>query len=564
MSSSPADPTRQRALKNRYRRILKFAALVLLESWWYELVLPKFGLSRFVARGRLARLSRHARDFRNLAADLGGLMIKVGQFLSSRLDVLPRELTRELENLQDEVAPEPEQAIRERIEVELGLPLSSAFAKFDIEPIAAASLGQVHRATLSPKLAELWGLQQVVVKVLRPGIEDIVDVDLAALRRIGGWLSRIRLVSRRADAPALVEEFAATTLEEIDYLNEAKNLGRFRDNFAGDDFVTTPHVVWDRSTRRVLTLEDVSNIKVNDVDGLIAAGIDPNSVAAELARVTFQQIFVHGFFHADPHPGNVFVKPISGEEGPGFSLTFIDFGMMGAVSDAQRQDLQRFIFAVATRDARGWVLAVQKMKLLLPSADTVQLEQAVQALFDRFAGVGVAEIVSTDPREFRDLAIQFSDLIRTLPFQIPENFLLLARSISIISGVTSSLNRDFNMWDALDPFARSLLQGGSKSPARAIGRELLDLFNTAIRLPKRVENLSLRLERGEVSIRNPELERRIRRVERGQGSQLWAVFAGVLFLGGVLLRVNQDALGNALMALAGVPAIWALFSRRLP
>ena len=564
MSSSPADPTRQRALKNRYRRILKFAALVLLESWWYELVLPKFGLRRFVARGRLARLSRHARDFRNLAADLGGLMIKVGQFLSSRLDVLPRELTRELENLQDEVAPEPELAIRVRIEEELGLPLSSAFAKFDIEPIAAASLGQVHRATLSPKLAELWGLQQVVVKVLRPGIEDIVDVDLAALRRIGGWLSRIRLVSRRADAPALVEEFAATTLEEIDYLNEAKNLGRFRDNFAGDDFVTTPHVVWDRSTRRVLTLEDVSNIKVNDVDGLIAAGIDPNSVAAELARVTFQQIFVHGFFHADPHPGNVFVKPISGEEGPGFSLTFIDFGMMGAVSDAQRQDLQRFIFAVATRDARGWVLAVQKMKLLLPSADTVQLEQAVQALFDRFAGVGVAEIVSTDPREFRDLAIQFSDLIRTLPFQIPENFLLLARSISIISGVTSSLNRDFNMWDALDPFARSLLQGGSKSPARAIGRELLDLFNTAIRLPKRVENLSLRLERGEVSIRNPELERRIRRVERGQGSQLWAVFAGVLFLGGVLLRVNQDALGNALMALAGVPAIWALFSRRLP
>jgi predicted unusual protein kinase regulating ubiquinone biosynthesis (AarF/ABC1/UbiB family) len=564
MSSSPADPTRQRALKNRYRRILKFAALVLLESWWYELVLPKFGLRRFVARGRLARLTRHARDFRNLAADLGGLMIKVGQFLSSRLDVLPRDITRELENLQDEVAPEPELAIRVRIEEELSLPLSAAFAKFEVAPIAAASLGQVHGATLSPKLAELWGLEQVVVKVLRPGIEDIVDVDLAALRRIGGWLSRIRLVSRRADAPALVEEFAATTLEEIDYLNEAKNLGRFRENFAGDDFVTTPHVVWDRSTRRVLTLEDVSNIKVNDVDGLIAAGIDPNAVAAELARVTFQQIFVHGFFHADPHPGNVFVKPIPGDDETGFSLTFIDFGMMGAVSDAQRQDLQRFIFAVATRDARGWVLAVQKMKLLLPSADTVQLELAVQALFDRFAGVGVAEIVSTDPREFRDLAIQFSDLIRTLPFQIPENFLLLARSISIISGVTSSLNRDFNMWDALDPFARSLLQGGSKSPARAIGRELLDLINTAIRLPKRVENLSLRLERGEVSIRNPELERRIRRVERGQSSQLWAVFAGVLFLGGVLLRANQDAFGNTLMFFAAVPAIWALVSRRLP
>jgi len=145
-------------------------------------------------------------------------------------------------------------------------------------------------------------VSDVIVKVLRPGIEDIVDVDLRALRRIGGWLSRIALVSRRTDAPAIVEEFAAVSLEEINYRNEANNANRFRANFAGDERVSVPDIVWDRTTRRVLTLQDVTAIKISDADALIRVGINPNAVAAELARVTFEQIFNHGFFHADPHP----------------------------------------------------------------------------------------------------------------------------------------------------------------------------------------------------------------------------------------------------------------------
>lgn len=546
---------RPEALKRRYRRILAFAALALVQTWWYELALPKFGLRKVVAKGRIKRVQKLARKFYGLAADLGGLMIKVGQFMSSRLDVLPEQITRELAGLQDEVAPEPSEAIVEQIETQLGLSLQDAFLEFDLNPIAAASLGQAHRAKLRPDLAEDLDFENVIVKVLRPGIQEIVDVDLAALRIIGGWLSRIRLVSRRADAPALVEEFAQTSLEEIDYRNEAANLERFANQFAGDERVSTPEVVWERTTSKVLTLSDVSAVKVSDVDGLIAAQIDPNEVAAELARVTFEQIFTHGFFHADPHPGNIFVSP---RGVGGFSLVFIDFGMMGEIDDELRLNLQSFIFAVAGRDARAWIRAVKRLGVLLPSADTVELERAISELFDRFGGVGVAEITQTDPREFRDFALRFSELVRALPFQLPENFLLLVRSISLISGVTSSLNRDFNMWDAVDPFARTLLNGGANSTLKALGRELAKQATTLLQLPAKLDDLITRLERGELSVRQPEVEKRLRLLT-GTVSRLGSVaLFGILLFAGFQLQEANQTLSGVLFGLAALPLIHAL------
>jgi predicted unusual protein kinase regulating ubiquinone biosynthesis (AarF/ABC1/UbiB family) len=535
----------------------------LLQTWWFELFLPRLGLRRLASRGRIRRLKNDAKRFRNLAAELGGLMIKVGQFMSSRLDVLPVAITRELEGLQDEVAPEPFEAILEQVEAQLGMKLADAFETFDNAPLAAASLGQVHAARLSPQLSADYGHTNVVVKVLRPGIQEIVEVDLAALRKVAGWLSRIKLVSRRADAPALIEEFAQTSYEEIDYLNEAQNLEKFKTNFGIDPYVYAPRIIWDRSSRLVLTLENVAAVKVSDVTGLRAAGIDPNAVAAELARTTFEQLFVHGVFHADPHPGNIFVEPTPEAETP-FRLNFIDFGMMGRISDEQRQNLQRFLFAVVTRDAQGWVAAVERLDLLLPSADTLQLEQAVDALFKRFGGVGVAELVNTDPREIRDFALQFGELIRTLPFQVPENFLLLARTISIVSGVTSSLNRDFNMWDALDPFARTLLQGGANSTIATFGREALDSLMTLLRLPKRLDNLSSRLERGEISLRNPVLESRVRKLERSQNGQVLAIYFVALFGGGIFLTTQASPFGGYVLAASAVPLIVSLITRKLP
>jgi predicted unusual protein kinase regulating ubiquinone biosynthesis (AarF/ABC1/UbiB family) len=546
------------ALKARYRRILRFASLALAELWWFELFLPQIGLAKLGARGRIRRLKRLARKFHDLAADLGGLMVKVGQFLSARLDVLPESVTKELEGLQDEVAPEPFDKILALIESELGLDPAVAFASIDEEPIAAASLGQAYRAKLSPGLAADLGFDKVIVKVLRPGIEQIVEVDLKALRKIGGWLSRVKLVSRRTDAPALVEEFAATTLEEIDYLHEAQNLERFAANFETDLRVSTPDVIWERSARRVLTLSDVSAIKISDVDALIEAGLNPNAVAAELARVTFEQFFVTGFFHADPHPGNIFVKPMPEESGVDFTLTFIDFGMMGEINEDLRNNLQRFLFAVASRDARGWVAACERLGVLLPSADTVILERAISELFDRFGGVGVGELVQTDPRELREFALRFSEILRTLPFQLPNDFLFLIRALSLISGVASTLNRKFNIWDAIDPFARSLLNGAGSGVAKNLGKEFLSFANTVGRLPGRIDDLISRFDAGEVIIRNPELESRIRALDSSvRRATSGLLFVGI-FLGGLFVNQQDATLSYWLLGISALPLLHAL------
>lgn len=559
MSSAKNQATKgTKQLKARYRRILRFASLALAQTWWFELFLPQIGLGKLGARGRVRRLKKLARKFHSLAADLGGLMVKVGQFLSARLDVLPAEVTDELVGLQDEVEPEPFEKIVYQIERELGMTVGTAFEAIDQNPIAAASLGQAYRATLSSGLAADLGHSSVIIKVLRPGIEAIVEVDLRALRKIGVWLSKVKLVSKRTDAPALVEEFATTTLEEIDYLHEAANLERFASDFAGDARVSTPEIIWERSARRVLTLTDVSSIKISEIDALIEAGIDPNAVAAELARVTFEQFFVTGFFHADPHPGNIFVTPKPADSQVDFALTFIDFGMMGQVSEKLRSDLQSFLFAVASRDARAWVDACEKLGVLLPSADRVILERAVSELFERFGGVAVGELIQTDPRELKEFALRFSELIRTLPFQLPNDFLFLIRALSLISGVTSALNRNFNMWDALDPFARSLLNGAGASTLRRLGADLLKFATTISRLPQTLDNLATRANRGELVVRNPELETRMRVLD----SSVRRLTAGLIFaslLGsGLVVNLQDQTLSYWLIGGSVLPLLYAL------
>lgn len=565
--SQPSAPPAGQALQARYRRIMRFAARALVSAWWFELVLPRFGLGKLGARGRIPRLQRLARRFAVLAADLGGLMIKVGQFLSSRLDILPPEITRELEGLQDEVAAEPFDAIRRQTEDELGMPLEHAYASFDPVPIAAASLGQAHRARLSPAIAADLGFENVVVKVQRPGIESIVAVDLAALRRVARWLSRVRLVSTRTDAPALVEEFAATSLEEIDYLHEAANAERFTENFAGDARIAAPVVVWDRTSLRALTLSDVTAIKITDIAGLTAAGIDPAEVATELARATFQQIFVAGFFHADPHPGNIFVTPaapgsVANGAGQSWTLTFIDFGMMGEISDSLRSQLRDFILAVVARDGRALITSLERLDVLLSTADTEELERAMTATFERFGGMGVAELQAIDQRELEAFARQFGDTIRALPFQLPESFLLLIRTISLTSGVTSALNRDFNMWDAVDPFARTVLRSGGGNALRDLPQQAVSYASTLARLPRRVDELIARLDRGQVALRTPDLDRRLRFVERSIGRLSSAlVFAGLL-VAGVLLRPMDEVLSWVVMGASAIPLLHVIATSR--
>ena len=557
-------------MRARSRRILWFAARYLAQTWWYELFLPRVGLARVAARNRSARLQHIAQHFHVLAIDLGGLMIKVGQFMSSRLDVLPPEITKELEGLQDEVPPVPFPGIRALAEAELGVTLERAFSFVEEAPLAAASLGQVHRARLSELDAAETGLLDVVVKIQRPGIGTIIDVDLTALRRIAGWLSRIRVVADRVDVPALVEEFALTSLEEIDYLHEAANAERFAEEFAGDGRVSVPELVWERTTRRVLTMQDVTAIKINDVEGLRAAGIDPSEVAMEFAGVMFDQLFVNGYFHADPHPGNIFVTPLSGagesDDGPtadadrAWRFTFVDFGMMGEVPETLRRGLRKVLIAAASRDGKGMVDGIREVGVLLPSADTAELELAMTKLFARFGGMGFAELQDVDPREFRAFAGEFGDVVRSLPLQLPEHFLLIVRAMSLTSGMCSSLDPAFNIWNAVEPYSAQLIRAEGGNMVQAVAKQAMSALSVIARLPQRLDNLTTQIEDGRITAQTPRVERRLSSLERTGRQIISAVLFAALLIGGILLRAQDVVFGTVVMAVSALPLLHAVFA----
>ena len=569
------------ALRARYRRIVFFFARVTLAFIFFEIVLPRVGLGRIAARTRTERSRRTAARFRALAVSLGGLMIKVGQFMSARLDVLPAEITDELAGLQDEVPPEPFAAIRDVAQAELALPLVEHYAWFDETPLAAASLGQVHRARLREPDAAAHGFDAVVVKVQRPHIQQIIEVDLSALRRVGGWLQRYRPVSDRADVPALVEEFAATTLAEVDYLAEAGNAETFAANFADDPRVHVPRVVWDLTARRVLTLEDVSAIKVNDAAAITAAGIDPRDVAAVLADTYLQQIFTDGFFHADPHPGNLFVTPRPDaalrqaqgpdaalrqaqgpDDAPSWTLTFVDFGMVGRVPDNLRAGLRDLVIAAGTRDGARMVKGLTSLDVLLPSADLALIERATMAVFDRFGGLSMDELRDVDHAEMMRFGLQFRELLLDLPFQAPENLLLLGRSLGILSGLCTGLDPDFNIWGTITPYAATLLADEGRSPWQTVLAEATALGRTALSLPGRADRVLSLAERGQLMVSTPLLELRVRRLERSISRGHGAMIFAALLIAGAVLTASDPWLGRVLMGASALPLAWVLFGGR--
>ena len=552
-------------LRARYWRIVRFFAGVTANFIVWEIVLPRIGLGGWSRRGRSERYRRIAVRFRALAIRMGGLMIKVGQFLSARLDVLPPEITDELSGLQDEVPAESFSAIREQAEAELGAALADEYAWIDEVPMAAASLGQVHRAKLCATEAELHGFVDVVVKVQRPFIEQVVEVDLAALRRVGGWLARYKPVAKRADVRALVEEFASTTREEIDYVSEAKNAEMFRDHFENDPRIHIPEVVWDLSTRRVLTLEDVSAIKISDHAAITAAGIDRAEVAKVVLDAYMQQILEDGLFHADPHPGNLFVTPLDTTRADGtrdWRLTFVDFGMVGRVPDNLRDGLREVLIAVGTQDAARLVASYKTLDVLLPTADLQLIERASAMLFDRFWGMSMSELRTIDHAEIMRFGMQFRELMLDLPFQLPQNLLMLGRTVALLSGMCTGLDPEFNLWNSISPYATKLIADEGGSSWETWLAEGTKILQTLIALPGRADRVLSAVERGDFSVQTPMLDLRVRRLERSVSKATGAlVFAAVLIAGAVVYTADPG-LGKLLMGGSVLPLLWVFFGGR--
>jgi predicted unusual protein kinase regulating ubiquinone biosynthesis (AarF/ABC1/UbiB family) len=532
----------KRQLRRRYRRILLFGIRVTLSFVWWELVLRRVLGRRFVRRGTVGRMQRAAREFRALAIDMGGVLIKLGQFMSARVDVLPPQVTQELAGLQDEVPPESLEAILTVIEAEMG-PVDHFFEFFDREVQAAASLGQVHRARLA-------GGEPVVVKVQRPGIKQLIDVDLAAVRMVLRWVGRYPPIRRRMDLTALLDEFARTLYEELDYLAEARNAETFAANFSRDPFIYIPVPYWTHTTRRVLTLEDVGSIKIVDFEAIEASGIERSAVAQRLFRAYLQQIFYDGFFHADPHPGNLFVHPLDGEGDNGglpghpFYLVFVDFGMVGRIAPTVKKHLRDLAIGMGTRDPARVVRAYEHMGFLLPEADLELIQRATARVFESFWGISMGEFSQLDYDVLRDFTHEFRDLLYDMPFQVPQDFIYLGRTFGILSGMATQLDPDFNVFAESMPFTRQLISEETAGGWKGLWQEVAQWGRTLATLPFQLDAVLDKTAQGELRFRvgpDREWQRAVRRLDVALERLLWGVGGSASLLGGVILSVNGQA-----------------------
>lgn len=522
----------RRILRMRSVRVLFFFGRALISTLFWDVFLRRIGFRKYAQRTAMGRYQSIAQGYKRLAIRLGGVWIKVGQFLSARIDVLPEAITAELSELQDEVPAESIEAMTAVLVQEFGPSWETRFPWLDPEPLASASLGQVHRARLE-------GGETVVVKIQRPGIQELIRVDLASLARVIGWLKHYRPISRRVNLDALMDEFSRTLWEEVDYIAEAKNAIRFQKMFEDDPQVRIPLIYEESTTKFVLTLEDVYFIKITDYAAIDASGVDRADVADRLFHTYLKQIFEEGFFHADPHPGNLFVEPL--EEGA-WRLIFVDFGMVGRVHESTREGLRDLAIAVGTQDLERLMRAYQELNILLPSADLERIMQAEAMVFDRFWGKSMRELTQIDHREMREFAREYRDLLYEMPFQVPEDIVFLVRSVAILSGMCTGLYEDFNLFEGLRPFAQKLLAEEGGAWLDVLLEQLGEQARALSRLPKRLDHTLALIERGQLKVIadvTPELESQIKGLTKSINRLIWVFLFGVLFLAGTFFYARD-------------------------
>lgn len=582
----------------RYRKLRRFLARTFLEAFLHDVVLARPFL-RWARRPPLARWTEVARRYRALAGEMGGVLIKLGQFLSIRVDVLPPEVTRELAGLQDEVPPSPFAAIAVEVAADLGRPLAEVFAAFEETPLGSASLAQVHAARLRAAPGAAGRVEpsdnadddaprDVVVKVLRPGIDRIVETDLAAIRLAVRLLKPWKRIRRRVDLDRLAEEVTVTTRAELDLVAEGQNAERFAADFAGDPLVRVPRVYWSTSGRRTLTLENVAFLKIGDRAALDEAGISRPELAKALYRTFMRQLFVHDFVHADPHPGNLFVRPLAaGEGGAGeaaaggrgeggaadppagrpFELVFVDFGMVAVIPHRLRAALREALLGLATRDAERIVHAAHAAGLLLPGADLRRLIEVHEDLFQRFWGVRIGDVRGVALSEARYFFREYRDLLFELPFQVQVDLLYVSRAVGLVAGLTTSLDPRFDPWAETMPFAEQLRREEMAPTATAWLRLLGEQAVVASRLPEKVDRVLSRADRGTLEVQvtiAPERWRPLERVERMTRRLGWSVLAAALLVSGSLLRAAEpaDPLAPWLWGAAVAAFLWGILRGR--
>lgn len=490
--------------RNQAWRFYRVTRLLFTTLW--VLARERSRVLRAHARGQygiqpdLEALHKVIVDFRETAVALGGLMIKLGQFLSTRADLLPQEALEELALLQDTVPPEPFMAIKRVIEEELGAPTETVFSYIDPVPAGSASLGQVHRGRLRSGL-------DVAIKVQRPDVDRLVHLDLQTLEFALTIVRIVNPVAERAlDSRRLLREFSRIVYEELDYRREGHNAERFAHFFEDVEDVRVPGIIWEHSSKRLLVLGWVDGIKIGDTAALDAAHINRRAVAERLLHIYLMQLLQHGFYHADPHPGNIFVRP----RPDGFQLVFVDFGMTGSITPTDRRLLSSGLLAIIQQDAGMLVGALDALGFLGPGSQRDALEQALSGLMGRYAALTMEEVRSMDTGEMME---DIDALLYGQQFRLPYQFAFVGRAIGTLSGLFAQLAPEFNFIEAALPYTRQfIMRGGVGAVLQLMGvesvnelgrmvlREGLTIARTASSLPRLAERVLQRVESGELRL----------------------------------------------------------------
>ncbi len=525
------------------------------------------GLERFVPfhRGLLGHPSRpepytRPEHIRMALEELGATFIKLGQILSTRADLLPPDFQAELAKLQDQAPLVSNDAIQAVLREELGRPIEEVFATFDLVPLAAASIGQAHAATLADGT-------EVVVKVRRPGVVQQVEEDLEILQDLAAAASRRWELADQYDVVGLAQEFAQTLRAELDYVREGRSAERFAENFRDDGDVHIPRVYGETSTARVLTLERIRGLKINDLAALEAGGIDRKALAVRASRVLLKMVFEDGFFHADPHPGNFFV------EGDG-RIGLIDFGMVGSVDERTQDQLVRLLLAITSQDPDRLVDTFLELGVARRRVDRALLRRDLEHLLSRYYGRPLGELA------LGALIEEALGIVRRHRLQLPVNLALLLKTAVMSEGLGMQLDPDFRLATVLEPYAQRLMlrQFSPLLWTRRLGQASLDAARLGVELPQQARRLMAELERGglEVGMRPTGVEPLVQRAERMVNRLVLSMLASAFTIAlAVLMAVfhppgwEQGAgglfsIGFVLAGALGVYLVWSILRSGRP
>jgi len=468
---------------------------------------------------------------------LGSAFIKLGQLLSARPDLLPAAWVEQLSQLQDRVPAFPFPQAEELLETELGLRCREII-EIEPVPLGSASLAQVHRA-------QLRSGRDVVLKLQRPGLERLFRLDLQVMQQVAAVLQRHPSWGRGRDWVAMARECRRVLLRELDFRLEAEHAARFRQQFLDDDGVRIPAVVWELSSERVLCLDYLPGIKITDRDSLVARGIDPSQVAEKGAASYLKQLVRFGFFHADPHPGNLAVA----DDG---ALIYYDFGMMGQVSPRLRNRIGAMVRAAAARDAAGLVHELQAAGVIAAGIDPGPVRRLVRVMLDEaltppFSG-NVIERLSGD----------LYDLVYGQPFRLPPELIFVMRALSTFEGVGRSLDPGFSLMAIAKPYLLPLMTSSGTGPSELfndLSRQAVQVSSRALGLPRRLDEGLARLEQGDLQlqVRAGETDRLLRRLSLAQQTTGQSFLLGALALAAALLAASSRPALTAVPLVLGLP-----------